>query len=91
LIENRVFAAWRNVPKPASKAANFKRCATAHWCDEKSPQVFPGSLGKVERREEKSRGYKKLSKTMIDIVFKNNTLIRILALELLKIMSLLAF
>jgi hypothetical protein len=51
------------------------------------PAIF---RGKVKKEQEKLRN-KKLSKSMIKLIFKNNTMIRILAIELLKTSLLLIF
>jgi hypothetical protein len=47
----------------------FNLCAAGVW-------------GKVETKWEKIEEYKKSSKCIMNIIFKNNTMIRILAIEL---------
>jgi hypothetical protein len=75
----------------SSITAIFNLCASAHLCDARSPQVCRSSLGaKVEKKRENFRN-RKLSKSVIKIILKNNTLIRILAIELLNRTLLLVF
>jgi hypothetical protein len=58
----------------ASISAIFNRCAAAHWCDAKGPQVCGGSLGKGRKKREKNWGITKFWKYMINIIFKKHNL-----------------
>jgi hypothetical protein len=52
---------------------------------------MPQESGGKWKRSKKKRGIKKLSKSVINLVLKNNTVIRILAIELLNTILLLIF
>jgi hypothetical protein len=66
------------------RAAIFNPCAAARRCDAKGPQVCREGLGQVRKEAKKKMRNKTSPKSMISIIFKTNTMIRILAIELLK-------
>jgi hypothetical protein len=66
--------------KHSFNPAVFNRCAAANGVTLRVPRCSVGVWGKVEKEREKMN--KKYMKSVINIIFKNNTVITILAVEL---------
>jgi hypothetical protein len=73
-----------------TRPAISNRCAAAYWCDAEGPQVRSGIWGKVGKKRESNWGIK-FVEIHGSIISKNNTMIIILAIELLDVNLLLVF
>jgi hypothetical protein len=74
-------------------AAIFNLCAAAHWCEAKGRQMCRRNLGEGRKEARKKLRNKNIAKihnkkSIINIIFKNNTIIKILAIELIYTISL---